>query len=90
MLIKIIFEEEKGTAFKLLTEREEKNTILSRLAVGLQHYPLIIIEWHCHRLSRGKPLPSLLKFPTHCLDLKFYRVWALNLSPIPNVITGCT
>lgn len=35
-LIKTIFEEEKGMAFKLLTEREEKNKpILSRLVVGL-------------------------------------------------------
>lgn len=35
MLMKTIFKEEKGMAFKLLTEHEEKNPILSRLTVGL-------------------------------------------------------
>lgn len=32
---------------------------------------------------------SLLKIPTRCLDLKFYRMWALNLYLIPNLITVC-
>lgn len=34
MLMKTTFKEEKGMAFKLLTEHKRKKSILSRLAVG--------------------------------------------------------